>query len=154
MTTRRRHAIPKWQILGRGEEQPNVFGDGEVYMTLYPLLRTPWFALILRRIDLPDTTGILHTHGFDFWSLILRGGYVEMRERGPVRKYKRGSINKIKANEGHRIMRLERTPTWTLALNAKWRGFKMPELVHKDGSRTGVWEYYSMSRGASARPNG
>lgn len=45
------------------------------------LVKTPWFAVCLHWFNRPDPETHLHDHPVTFLSLILRGGYTEMRYR-------------------------------------------------------------------------
>lgn len=46
------------------------------------MLKTPWFAICLHWINKPDPEPYLHDHPVSFLSLILRGGYSELRAHG------------------------------------------------------------------------
>lgn len=43
------------------------------------ILRTPWGTLRLHNILRADDDADPHDHPFDFWSLVVRGGYIEER---------------------------------------------------------------------------
>ena len=103
-----------------------TFTDAE-YITRLHLLKTPWFAICLHWINKPDPEPHLHDHPVSFWSFILRGGYVEVRQqvyvgygqRDEVRsKYKtRKWFNRITASSGDRHRIIEVKPkTLTLCL--------------------------------------
>jgi hypothetical protein len=51
--------------------------DGSSYIKRLRLLATPWFSCYLHRILAPDPQRPLHDHPWVFWSLIVRGGYIE-----------------------------------------------------------------------------
>lgn len=51
------------------------------YITRLHILKTPWFAICLHRLNEPDPEPYLHDHPVSFLSLILRGGYRERRIR-------------------------------------------------------------------------
>lgn len=53
------------------------------FITRLHLIMTPWFAIVLHWIRKPDPEPHLHDHPVTFLSLILRGGYNELREHGP-----------------------------------------------------------------------
>lgn len=50
------------------------------YITRLHVLKTPWFAICLHWINKPDPEPFLHDHPVTFLSLILRGGYSELRK--------------------------------------------------------------------------
>lgn len=52
--------------------------DSEYIVRLH-VLKTPWFALCLHWILKPDPEPYLHDHPVTFLSIILRGGYNELR---------------------------------------------------------------------------
>ena len=49
------------------------------YITRLHVLKTPWFAVCLHYLNEPDPEAVLHDHPVTFLSLILRGGYSELR---------------------------------------------------------------------------
>lgn len=117
--------FPRWGFLRLRHPEPKyTYGSGRVFTVDYPLLRTPWFGVLLRKIVAQDDHAGMHNHGFDMTTLILRGGYTEQRDRAPhVRKHHPGHLNRFEGEECHRIVRLYRHPTWTLALHKKWKGY-------------------------------
>lgn len=50
------------------------------YITRLHLLKTPWFAVCLHWINGPDAEPELHDHPVSFLSVVLRGGYEEIRK--------------------------------------------------------------------------
>lgn len=50
------------------------------YILRLHLLKTPWFAICLHWLIKPDPEPYLHDHPVTFLSLILRGGYAELRK--------------------------------------------------------------------------
>ena len=51
--------------------------EGEDYLTRLTLLKTPLFSVRLHWIHRADYARDAHDHPWWFWSLVLRGGYVE-----------------------------------------------------------------------------
>jgi len=49
------------------------------YITRLHLVKTPWFALMVHWINGPDREACCHDHPVTFLSIILRGGYRELR---------------------------------------------------------------------------
>lgn len=51
--------------------------EGEPYLIRWHLLHTKWFRIMLHHIISSDPSFCPHDHPWNFWSIILRGGYVE-----------------------------------------------------------------------------
>lgn len=128
--------------------------DGEAYLHRWGWERQ--WGVFIHRMDGPDPGVDLHDHPWDFWSLILWGGYDEQRvdtreatswartaealdlkrtwsgagyaNRGPVASRRWLSWKKLRLDECHRITRLHRRGTWTL-------------VVH--GPKRRVWGFYT-----------
>lgn len=49
------------------------------FITRLHLIKTPYFAIVLHWLNAPDPEPYLHDHPITFLSLILRGGYKEIR---------------------------------------------------------------------------
>lgn len=108
---------PRWAVMEK-LVIPNLDGDG-IYLTRWRIVQTPWFGLMLHRMDGPDSRNTLHDHPWGFLSLILKGGYIErrlnpltmsdVRERHRIRW-----VNRVRASDAHAIVELLRVPTWTL----------------------------------------
>lgn len=98
----------------------NDIGD---YMQRW-ILQTRWGTLRLHRILRSDNAEALHDHPWDFWSLLLSGGYLEVTPAGE-RWCPRFSLVRRQAEDLHRLV-LTR-PVWTLVwtgpLRRKW-GFQ------------------------------
>lgn len=121
------------------------------YILRLHLLKTPWFAVCLHWIQKPDQEPWLHDHPVSFFSLILRGGYTELRKKGdgaPYHKVNRW-FNFVRASDRdrHRII-LARTNTLTLCFmgpkTREW-GFHVWEEVEPTGWI--MWkDYYARLR--------
>jgi hypothetical protein len=83
------------------------------YVTRFKIIQTPWFGVWIHKFDHGDSRATLHDHPASFVSLVLRGGYIEIRPTGPriIRH-----INIMRIKDCHYISNLLRTPTWTLLL--------------------------------------
>lgn len=134
---------------------------GDPYMDRWEI-RTPWFAIRLHHILRSDHDRALHDHPWSFVSLILWGGYREVRysetkprgaddaTRFPVAKIWRRplSIAFRRAEDAHRL-ELDR-PAWTLVLmgpkrrpwgfytNAGWVHWRTWTAALEDNLRPGV----------------
>lgn len=103
------------------------------YITRLHIVKTPWFAVCLHWINKPDAEPWLHDHPVSFLSIVLRGGYAELRASGDgdighkVHRW----FNFVRAHRAdrHRII-FARKNTLTLCFmgpkEREW-GFHMPE---------------------------
>jgi|SRR6478736_2172133 len=98
-----------------------------LYLRRHRLIQTPWFALFLHHIHQPDHDPDPHDHPFNFWSLVVRGGYDEVlhteRREGALRpavKKTHGwlSFHKMSKQDAHRIISIK-PDTWTLVFVGK-----------------------------------
>lgn len=128
----------------------SLFGDeivayrsdiGDDYMERW-ILRTPWGMLRLHHILRSDDDRALHDHPFDFCSLLLSGGYEEVRpvpvsvqhRYGVTRSYRwpRFSLVRRDASDAHRLI-LDK-PVWTLVLTGpklrEWGFYTKSGWIH------------------------
>jgi hypothetical protein len=118
--------------------------EGVLHFQRWRLLSTRWGSLFVHYIARSDEDKHMHDHPWDFWSLILSGGYYETSQRSPwsiaparIADYMDG-IAKIvdgrlitKCAPGYLVMREARDfhqitlikPTWTLV----WVGPRIHE---------------------------
>ena len=101
---------------------------GEPYLTRWRLIHTPWFGILLHKIDGPDPDQDPHDHPWNFISIVLRGGYTEqLTALIPLSSTKRIrattfqswnwlSVHKMPLGKYHKIVTLHKKPTWTLIL--------------------------------------
>lgn len=84
------------------------------YITRLHFIKTPWFAIDFHWLHHPDPEPFLHDHPVSFLSIILWGGYDELRLGRVVR---RSWFNYIRASlaDSHTIMAV-RPHTLTLCL--------------------------------------
>lgn len=127
----------RWAVMKR-YDIPDLREPSKTYLTRWRVLQTPWFAIYLHRINMPDKDRHLHNHPWNFWSLILRGGYIETwADQNPFvatvrreRLWRGGTVHRLALDEFHSITRLVRVPTWTLLVVGRrqqvW-GFATPE---------------------------
>lgn len=83
---------------------------GQPYLTRLHLLQTPWFSIMIHRIHAADVAHDPHDHPVSFLSIIMQGGYVELRNG---RYFCRDLFNYVPAAAQHRIVYV-RPNTWTL----------------------------------------
>lgn len=93
------------------------------YLRRLRIVQTPWFGVYLHRIGTPDSRPTLHDHPWNFLSIVVRGGYTEMTGDGCCYAEERHVrwVNHKRAEYLHYIMRLDRTPTWTLVFVGRRR---------------------------------
>lgn len=116
------------------------------YITRLHVIKTPWCALCLHWINSPDVEPWLHDHPVSFLSVVLRGGYAELRAwNGDVGHRVHKWFNFIRASkfDRHRIIFVRKGTVTLCFMGPKTRewGFHMPEgWVH--------WkDYYARLRG-------
>ena len=94
---------------------------GDPYMVRYRLFKSKWFGIYLHHILRSDEDHECHDHPWDFTSLILVGGYLEIQRyevdytkygKRNMRFCRPGRIVRHKAEDAHRLV-LDR-PAWTL----------------------------------------
>lgn len=79
-----------------------------VYLRRLRILQTPWFSIYLHWINEPDADRDPHDHPWNFWSLILRGSYIERVHDNPddighIQAWQRGSLHYMHQTQAHRI---------------------------------------------------
>lgn len=135
--------------------------DGSLYMGRWGVFETKWLSARLHHIATPDLDRALHDHPWNFVSLVLSGGYAEVRPvdvepcfwrdsdremtiasfRGP------GSIAWRYATDRHRVDWV-RSGTYTLFVYFKarqWWGFYTPAgKIH--------WQAFELSCHAALQP--
>lgn len=137
---------------------PDYSDDGDPnrnYLSRLRIIQTPWFGVYLHRFDTPDPRPTLHDHPWNFVSLVLRGGYIEVTsycspdDTATVanhcerKRYRTGQVNRKRAEDIHTITYLRRTPTWTLMFVGKRRrewGYVEPD---------GTWTRFDLHSNAA-----
>ena len=119
-----------WQFMSRFEiNNP----DGTPYLIRWRLIQTPFFSLYLHKMVSCDRDPYVHDHPWTFLSIILRGGYTEVRRDNHTRElYRRRvhHINFMRRDDAHYIEHISRVPTWTFLFVGKRRrtwGFYVPD---------------------------
>lgn len=95
--------------------------DSPYMLRWYVIPRNPWLNIYLHKFMRSDDDRALHDHPWWFVSLMLRGQYNEIRERGSAGKVRRApDIAYRRATDQHRVTLEERNgkpvPCWTLVL--------------------------------------
>lgn len=127
---------PRWAIWSR-MEIPSPKNSGEVYLARLRIIQTPLFGVYLHWINEPDGFDP-HDHPWNFWSLILRGGYTERIWDKPLdihiggakpynRRWNRFTWHKMNTHTAHRIVKAD-NGTVTLILT---------------GKRVGTWGFWT-----------
>ncbi len=103
------------------------------YILRLHVVKTPWFAVCLHWINKPDAEPWLHDHPVTFLSLILRGGYAELRATGDgdIGHQVHRWFNFVRASSAdrHRIIFCRKNTLTLCFMGPKTRewGFHMPE---------------------------
>lgn len=104
--------------------------DDKDYLIRYSLLTLPWFSIKLHHI-LTSDDDCLHDHPWSFLSILLRGVYFEVSDRGMIR-CARGSVLFRKASWRHRLIIYQ--PVWSLVITFKktkeWGFYTKEGFVH------------------------
>lgn len=124
----------------------------ETYMRRY-ILKHPWGSIRLHHILRSDDLRALHDHPFNFWTLLLYGGYTEYlpakmntTSTALIRVDRRmGSFRYVPATQAHRLVLTY--PCWTLVFGGtsyrKWgfylNGYRKADWVN--------WREYSETYG-------
>lgn len=113
-------ASPRWAVMKPFDVYAKD-GSGDVYLHRLRIVQTPWFAVYLHDLNLPDSDRDPHDHPWTFWSIVLRGGYTERLFPYPhvlgtaaARKqtWGRWSLHRMPTDQAHMIDRvLPRTKT-------------------------------------------
>ena len=104
---------------------------GEIHFRRYLLFSTPWFHCYLHRIYKADQDLHLHNHPWNFWGMVLWGGYLEKTSEGIKT---RGFLSCGGGNRKyfHKIEEMITSPTTTLFFVGKktypW-GYKTSEGI-------------------------
>lgn len=118
------------------------------YLSRLKIISTPFGGIYLHKIKTPDNDHITHCHPWRFVSIVLRGGYWEVR-RDPMtlnlvrRRVKHVSV--MRTHESHYIEALLRPngkPTWTLVFVGRrvrtWGFWRQIEPFEADRYRATV----------------
>lgn len=99
---------------------PDRNDPSKTYLRRLRIVRTPWFALYLHFIFLPDTDRDCHDHPWNFGSFVIRGGYTERLyekarslHRNPPflleeRRHGRFSWHRVFLHQAHKIVSVEK----------------------------------------------
>lgn len=101
-----------------------IGGAANPYMLRWYLIpRNTWFNIYLHKFLRSDDDRALHDHPWRSLSIILRGGYYELKDNGTphgtMRWYGRGSFIMREATYRHRIILDGETYPWTLFITGR-----------------------------------
>lgn len=105
-----REGRARWDFGWRKSSHFIIGKPGDPMMHRWRLLQTPWFGIYVHLIYREDLDPVPHDHPWAFWSLILRGSYVEelhdrpgnAKSRMVVRR--RGRAHRFPLHWAHRIV--------------------------------------------------
>ena len=86
---------------------------GNLVFRRYQLFSTPWFHCYLHEWYRADEDRHLHTHPWNFFGIILKGGYIEETPNG-INKKGPGSIIMGKHSYVHKVQKLLAPKGYTL----------------------------------------
>lgn len=104
---------------------------GSVYMTRWGV-RSPFCGIYLHRFERGDADPYVHDHPWSFVSFVLRGGYTEVVRDNFTHELRERHVKRInvkRRDDAHYVVKLDRTPTWTLVFVGRRRrtwGFWVP----------------------------
>jgi hypothetical protein len=94
---------------------------GELHFCRWRILETPWFSIYLHLIAKSDEDKHHHNHPWNFWSIVLLGGYeeevIDESGNGVVSRTKQFVPRYRKTNTFHKITLLE--PTISLVITGE-----------------------------------
>lgn len=120
-------SVKRWRFF----EYQRIVNRGKVYLRRWRLIMCPWGSVYLHAFIRPDDDPDPHDHPWNFWSLILWGGYVEEisvfddnGQRVSVQEIVRRplSIRRTMRGDFHRVKSLLRSPTWTVIVTGPYLG--------------------------------
>lgn len=128
-------AVAEW-LIRRSQKRPytHIYGkDGSLYMGRWWLFnpypwpegsKSNWFPISIRihHIMRADLDRHLHDHPWNARTIIIKGGYAELR-LGGVRFFRRpGDTARLNFGEYHRITYVEPEGAWTIFITGKYQG--------------------------------
>ena len=93
--------------------------NGEVHFKRWRIISLPWFAIYIHGIHKADEDLYLHNHPWKIWTMILKGGYFEELHTGKHRLRTFGHMAYAKTSDFHKIAKMHKSPTYTLAIVGK-----------------------------------
>lgn len=128
-------AVAEW-LIRRSQKTPyqHIYGkDGDMYMGRWWLFnpypypeekRKNWFPISIRihHIQRKDDDRHLHDHPWNARTIIIKGGYTEIRESQGQFYRSPGSTAKLNYGEYHRITYVKPEGAWTVFITGKYQG--------------------------------
>jgi len=93
--------------------------EGELHFRRWRLLKTPWFEIYVHGIYMEDLDEHLHNHPWKIWTMIIWGGYFEELHTGRHRLRTFGYMSYVKISDFHKIKKMHKVPTYSLAIVGK-----------------------------------
>jgi len=88
---------------------------GELHFRRFAFFETKYLSLYFHRIYLGDKDVFLHSHPWNFISIILKGGYIEENQKGLARKVF-PVVSMMNRKGFHKIHSMLKSPTYSLFL--------------------------------------
>lgn len=100
---------PNWAWMDRFDA-PDYDDPSQTYLSRLRIIQTPLGGIYVHRFYGPDPRQTLHDHPFGFFSILLRGGYVERRLDPVTMQVDESRLvllwNRIRAGEAHAITKV------------------------------------------------
>lgn len=127
--------VAEW-LIKRSQKRPylHIYGkDGHMYMgrwwlfNAYPDFssgKKNWFPISIRihHIQKEDDDRALHDHPWNARTIIIKGGYTEVRVDGERHFRTPGDTAKLNFGEYHRITYVKPEGAWTIFITGKYQG--------------------------------
>jgi len=100
--------------------------SGELHFKRWRLFSIPWVCSVyIHGIYKADEDNYLHNHPWNIWTMIIKGGYFEELHTGKHRLRLPGHTAYANTSAFHKISKMHKTPTYTLAIvgrrkNQEW----------------------------------
>jgi hypothetical protein len=109
------------KLMQKSGRKKIIYNNRTPYMVRYYLLRKSnsnkkGFNIFLHKILLSDSDEHLHNHPWDAFTLIMKGAYIEHKEKNSS-LFKSFSFRKIRCNDFHKIELVNNKPVWTLFIH-------------------------------------
>ena len=112
---------------------------GALHFQRYAIIETSFFAVYIHKIYRPDADKHLHTHPWNFWTIVLSGSYKELTVNGSTVKAE-GTVGSGDRSFVHKIEEIVRGPITTLFItwgkSQPWGYLVNGEIVEQSEYRT------------------
>lgn len=120
--------------------------DGKLHFERYAIVETVWFALYIHTIHRHDEDLHLHSHPWNFCTIVLSGAYLAVGENGFATIKAPGTFSRMSRHQFHQIGSIlcgpvitlffafgKRSPWYYLVDGEKIESTKYRQLKHEKG---------------------